>query len=50
MPWSDPPDPVPPMTVAERAQAIVARLGCLGVSGLLIFAAIVALAGSDWFL
>lgn len=49
MPWSDLPDPIPPMTPGERVQAIVARLGCLGVSGLLIFAAIVAFVGRGWF-
>ena len=49
MPWSDLPDPVPPMTPVQRVQAFVSRIGCLGVSGLLIFAAIVAVVGSDWF-
>lgn len=41
MPWSDLPDPVPQMTAGERVQAVVARLGCLGISGLVIFALIV---------
>lgn len=49
MPWSDLPDPVPPMTPGDRLQAILARLGCLGVTGLIIFAVILAIAGTDWF-
>jgi len=38
MPWSDLPDPVPPMTPREWLAAVFARLGCVGVVGLLVFA------------
>ncbi|WP_309091729.1 hypothetical protein [Phenylobacterium sp.] len=37
------------MTPGDRLQAILARLGCLGVTGLIIFAVILAIAGTDWF-
>ena len=36
MPWSSLPEPAPPMTLGERLQAIVARLGCIGITGLLL--------------
>lgn len=49
MPWCDLPDPVPPMTSGERLQAIVARQGCLGITGLIVLAAIVASFGADWW-
>jgi hypothetical protein len=48
MPWSQLPDPAPPMPPTERLQAIVARLGCLGVTGLLVAAALVGFAGRGW--
>ncbi|HYC66630.1 hypothetical protein [Brevundimonas sp.] len=49
MPWSDLPDPVPPLTPSERVRAALSRLGCVGVSGLLIFLVILAIAGAAWF-
>lgn len=48
MPWSDLPDPVPPMTPRERVAAILGRLGCLGAAGLVTFALILAYVASDW--
>lgn len=41
MPWSDLPDPVPPMTRRERAQAVVSRLDCIGITGFILAGLIV---------
>jgi len=48
MPWSDAPDPIPPMTPRERVRAVLGRLGCVGVLGLLTALLIFAYVASDW--
>jgi hypothetical protein len=41
MPWSDLPDPFPQMTPTERVQAVLARLGCIGITGIILAGVIV---------